>query len=84
MITLYGNFCFSGSTWNFHAIVLLSDNSVKLYLISDYLFDKDSPFGVEKKVSHRLQIFSKWEESDLKKMYHAPVRIIPLGDFFVL
>ena len=54
MITSYGRFCFPDNTWNYHAIVLLSDNSVKLNSSSDSLFDKNIPFGVENNVSRRI------------------------------
>ena len=52
-------------------IILLFENSVKLNLILDYLFDKNVPFGVEKKVLNRIRIYPKWEEYDLIQLYRA-------------
>ena len=82
MITSYGSFYFSGITWNFHAIILLLENSVKFNSISDSLFDKNIPFGVEKKVSDRLKIFSKQEDPDLTQVYCDPVSKNTVRGFF--
>ena len=46
---------------------------MKFNSISDSLFDKNVPFGVEKKVSDRLQIYPKLEESALIQLHRAPV-----------
>ena len=66
-------FVFSVAHGNFRVIILLSENSVKLNSISDSLFDENVLFVVEKKVSNRLRIFPKWEESALTQLYRAPV-----------
>ena len=73
MITPYGRFCFPGNTWNFHVIIFLSDNPVKLNSSSDSLFDKNIPFGVENKVLHRLWIIYRWEDFALTQMYLTTV-----------
>ena len=72
MITSYESF-FYGSTWNFHAIILLLDKYVKFNSILDYIFDKNVPFGLEKKVSGRLWILPKWEHSALTQLCRATV-----------
>ena len=73
-----------GNRWNFHAIILLSENSVNLNSISDYLFDENVPFGVEKKVSDCLQIFHKREYSTLIQLYRASVSYNIVRGFLVL
>ena len=73
---------FFGSTWNFHAIILLSENSVKLNSISDSLFDENVPIGVENKMLDRLQIFPKWEDYALTQLYCAPVSNNTVRGFF--
>ena len=88
MIKSYGGFCFPGNTWNFQAIILLSENSVKSISISDFLFDKNVPIGVEKKVLHRLQIYPKWEDSAMTQVDLAPILNNTvrefLSDFFLV
>ena len=82
MITSYGRYLFFGITWNYHAIIFLSENSVKFDLILDSLFDKNAPFGIERKVSGRPQIFPKQENSALTQLYHAPVYNNTVREFF--
>ena len=83
MITSYGIFCF-GNTWNFRAVVFLSDISVKFNSISDSLFDGNVPFVVENKVFGRLQIFPKREDYALIQLYRASVSNNNIRSFLVL
>ena len=64
--------------------MLLSDHSMKLNSISDSLFDKNVPFGVEKKVLRRLQTLTKWEYYALIQLHPAPVSNINVSFFSTL
>ena len=82
MITSYGSFCYSGSTWNFNYIILLLDNPVKLDSSLDSLFDKNFPFGVEKKVSRCLWIFPKREDSAQTQLQLTSISNNTVFEFF--
>ena len=55
---------------------------MKLNSISDSLFDKNVPFGVEKKLSDNLRILPKSEDSVFTLLYLAPVLNNNVRDFF--
>ena len=75
---------FSGSTWNFHAIILLSENSVKLNSISDSVFDKNVPFGVEIKCRIASEYSLNWKNLRWHNCNVILYRIISLENFLVL
>ena len=52
---------------------LLSENSVRLNSISDFLLVVNNPFGVAKVVRCRLRIVPHWDDSAFTQLYFAPV-----------